>query len=103
MRKLKIIALSKRKIVYRYPKKEQKKEWIAIAVSFFLILFCAFFLKVQKTTETSEFFDTVAEVVNPDLPLYKEMNEIVFTSSDGELVFSVPVMSFESGSLVWNL
>ena len=103
MRNLKIVALSRQKIVYRFPKKQQKKEWIAIAVSFFLILFCAFFLKVQKETGTSDFFDTVAEVVNPDLPLYKEMNEIVFTNADGEIVFSVPVMSFEKGSPVWNL
>lgn len=103
MRNLKIVALSRQRIIYRYPKKEQKREWVAVVASFVLILFCACLLRVQNTKTTGDFFTVFAEVANPNIPLYKEMNEIVFTNTDGELISSVPVMSFKDGKLTWNL
>ncbi len=103
MKNLKIVTLSRQKIVYKYPKKENRRESISIVASFLFILFCACIFRVQNTSVSDSVFDTVAQTVNPSTPLYKEMTEIIFTNANGELAFTVPVASFKDGKVAWNL
>lgn len=101
MKNLNIVSLSRKKIVYRYPKKEERKSWAFTIASFVLVVLSALVLMLTLNSSNVEVFETLGKVYNPSTPLYKEMNDIVFT--DGELVADLPAITVNGGVVSWNL
>lgn len=102
MKNLNVVSLSRKKIVYRYPKKEDRRGWVATLASFVLIVLAALVIRLSVTGTTTQMFEVVGKVYNPTTPLYKEMTEIVFTDG-GEVITDLPIITVNGGAISWNL
>ena len=102
MKSLNIVSLSRKKIVYKYPKKEDRRGWVVTLASFMLIVLSALIIRLSATATTRQMFEVVGKVYNPATPLYKEMTDIVFTDS-GEIVADIPYITVNGGVVSWDL
>ena len=97
---LKVVSLVQNKYNYRVFKRKMYKPHLVFCCAIFLVLITSLFsLKYYKNNYTSDIISTISYITNPVNPLYSDMGDIVFTSSNklyklnSEISeFSVPVI-----------
>ncbi len=92
VKRVKIVAIYRHKILYRNNREIHKKEMIASAVLFVMLMLSAIFLRVQDSSMSQAVSQAFTNISDPTFPLYGDMSELVHTNGSIIPEFKLPVI-----------